>query len=426
MKNNRFCYLFLSLFILLTSCIVSIGASDVTSEVAELGEPYLEPEIHTIVSYDGTTLFEDLIIDDEIVRNPYLSYFDEVISNAFPFYVEVPGASTQTIFINKDRECSISFLKNIYAGELMHGIKVSTYYDDGSELQYLFFYPNMSIDDYQGFSRANWEYQLFCRPSYNVSLPNGLPAYTAESPQVYFTDYYEPEDYVYVTDFTYYAIPTYAGRFTVRDWSTGSIYINDDQYLKIGDIYNRQFLQNVGSNYIFISEWSRFNQGESFYKAYDYLYSDVIGFSLSQGGAPYLLYDSNISSNVVLYPNGTSNANFPKYYSENYSDIKTFLITPSQYEDYLNSDQKFIDDLNKSKEEYNQSSDEFKEYVDQYRDIPKPDISDVDLTLSQDVELGIASINEIYAVMFNNTITFQMLIISLTFVLVSYILFGKR
>lgn len=419
MKNNRFCYLFLSFFILITSCIVPVGAEDPVSSAPDLDEPYLEPEIHTIVSYDGTTVFEDLIIDDEIVRNPYLSYFDEVISNAFPLYVEVPGASTQYIFINKDRECTISFLKNTYEGELMHGIKVTTYYDDGSELQYLFFYPNMSIDEYQGFSRANWEYNLFCRPSYNVSLPNGLPAYTAESPQVYFTDYYEPEDYVYVRDFTYYAIPTYTGRFTVREWESDLIYQNYDEWLRVYNEWVDTFTK--GSTRYSLTHWAySFNQSSQSVDYY-FPFQQYYAFSSSNGSAPFLTTDYFVDQTTFR-----RQGFFPKYYNSTSSDIKTYLITKDQYDAWYVSDAGVQDRLNNSKEEYNQSSDEFKEYVDQYRDIPKPDISDVDFTLSQDVELGIASINEIYAVMFNNSITFQMLIISLTFVLVSYILFGKR
>lgn len=392
------------------------------SEVAELGDLYFESEIHTVVSYDGTTLFEDLIIDDELVRNPYLSYFDEVISNAFPFYVEVPGAPTQTIFINKNRECTISFLKNNYEGELMHGIKVTTYYDDGSELQYLFFYPNMSIDDYQGFSRANWLNQLWCRPSYNVALPSGLPAYTAESPQVYFTDYYEPEDYVFVSDFTYYAIPTYAGRFTTRDWVTGGIYTNLDLYLRIGNYYQQRFLNNSNNTLISTTFYSYFNLGQSsVFQSYQYSVADVYAFALEQGAGPIATFTELTETDFVEVAK-----NFPKYYSADYSDVKSFLISPSQFEEYLQSDQKVQDDLNNSKNEYDDKSKEFEDYVNEYRDIPKPDISDVDLTISQDVELGISDMNDIYSVIFNNTMVFQMLIISLTFVLVAYILFGKR
>lgn len=443
MKNrNKIISFVFSLFILLTSCIVPIGASD-SSEAVDFDELYYsdfgdlpEPIYSTnlvgsspLPSYDGTTLFEDMIIDYEQIRSPYIGLYVDIITNPLFFNVYQPGdaqgSPSGRIYVNKNFNSEIIFMKQTFEGELMHAIKVKTYFDDGSPTEFLYLFHDLTIDDIQGFSAPSFGGGLYCAPAYNVVLDGNPfnPGYTAEYNQVYCTLYLEDYDYANITTPDIYAIPTYAGKTQVRRYLDDIVLSNYDVYLDVKDKAVRRFY-NIDNKYKYeflsMKGYPNTFLGSVMGWINSPFENNAYGYSLSLDRGPIFTSES-VGSKTIEYT-----YNFPKYYRESTSNIITYAVTYSQYNDYVGSDQQIADDYQASKEEYEKNSVELKEALEEYKNIPKPDVSNINININNNASLGISSLSDIFGIIFANSMIIQMLMISLTFVFVAYILFGKR
>lgn len=389
-----------------------------------------------IISYNGTTLFDDL--DDTGLYSEYMhsaSSFGLVTQEYFTWYNFDFSSDSAWFPVNTDADLHLSFRKNFNNGVLMHSVRITTKAADGSDASMVLWFPDASIDDYQGIFMTNEYGQPFdntgsyAYPNYNVYIssngtyfPTGttLPAYFSDGAQVYYNytipasqvkSMYDSGSVIY-----FYMIPTYSGQYSILEYGTDNIINTFNSYHRIFNNYELRIINS--SPYVTIN-----------YKLFDghFAYNNLLptaqryGFSWELNQGPIISFSS-----MELDESISKSGSLPKYYLDDTSNIKVYLASETDYIDYINSDQKVVDDNNKAREEYDKKSEEYQDALKGFESLNKPTIKADDVVLPSGSIESIDHLSGILSIIWEDKMIKEMLIISLTFVFVGYILFGKR
>lgn len=398
-------------------------------------------------SYDGTSFFDDLddsdasFVNDITISDPYTDHswrpwarggFIEIRY----YYIARNGEVAylrDLMEVDFDSPLEISLRKNTNPsrGQLEHSIRF-TQFVDGQVITRFGWFPDFGIDDYQGFYLTLGDGQFptagvngsLCQPSWNVSYVKNTvtyPGYFAEFPQVYgnfvlsATQVESAGNGGYIS---FWAIPTYAGQYSIREYETNNIILTHNNYGQILDSY---MMYVVGFNSGNIRFYITRHDG---YISYNNLSPNPQRYAVSEFLNKGPLYPFSLKSEI----NGkvSKSGSFPKYYLDSTSDISLYIASEQQYNAYQESDQKIEDDIQIQKDNYDKKSEEFKESIKGFEALPKPDITSNTVILPSGSVESIDELSGILSIIWEDKMVKEMLIISLTFVFVGYILFGKR